>query len=727
MKSSHLLLFCLSIIFSFFLLGCRQDRPEAKKRADTPEGVISDQLKTNQISKLPGAIYQSQAKSTIPWQPWTRETLLAARDANRLVFAVVGLAQHPGFIETMQVIEKSPIVQEAVEKRYVPILIDGDASREMSLLSSDLATETQIEMRMPMIIWMTPTGNPIGWVSVSGLTPEEIVKTFTQSDDTMIKVWLSEPSYVINNSTMDNDNRRERYEKFRAQRKFSQNPSEDVLRGMRQLISLYDPVTRTMDQSGGLFPSGIIQLLACAANHPQLPEDLQNRSRSTLQDLMKDIMPSAMMDPLDGGVFMARHASSWQLPFFITECVSQSRAVISLFNAYGALGDEVILERALRALDFAEKTYQTSNGLFAAGMASGAKSTEWMWSPQQVGEILTAEDAAWWMLHTGMKPDGNIPNEADIKRRYFRLNTLAFAQSLEQIAASTQQPLVQVRERFERCRQLLLAERKRRLGTTYQDTIPHPGASFRMVAAYAAAFSATGEERFRQRAVEVLALARTTFSDGTRLMNYTEKSPPSVGAGRAFLYSMAIQAALDVADITQDPSTLQWAEDLMSTTAELFAMAGYLKECPDEAKIIDLPISDSMMIFDETSMANISLAAKRLEVYGRPTVDALREVTSTFPSTLAENPVLFTDLIYANIARYQEAKLIIGEGLSPEMQQVVQRLPLRWILRRAATSDDQLPTGAVALKIGDQDPKIFTEPSALREAIFPNQRRNSQP
>ncbi len=48
-------------------------------------------LETNNLAGLPGVIYQSQAASPIHWQPWTKETMDAAKRSWRLVFCVIAL------------------------------------------------------------------------------------------------------------------------------------------------------------------------------------------------------------------------------------------------------------------------------------------------------------------------------------------------------------------------------------------------------------------------------------------------------------------------------------------------------------------------------------------------------------------------------------------------------------------------------------------------------------
>ena len=108
------------------------ERNGAWEREDPgPPAVISPELRGNGLGAMPGAVYQSQADSPIHWQPWTKDTLQRAKDARRLLFCVIAMPQQPGFQKVLAALAKDPSAVAAINEHYVPILIDGDASREI--------------------------------------------------------------------------------------------------------------------------------------------------------------------------------------------------------------------------------------------------------------------------------------------------------------------------------------------------------------------------------------------------------------------------------------------------------------------------------------------------------------------------------------------------------------------------------------------------------------------
>jgi uncharacterized protein YyaL (SSP411 family) len=433
---------------------------------------------------------------------------------------------------------------------------------------------------------------------------------------------------------------------------------------------------------------------------------------------MKDLMPSAMFDPLDGGLFAIRRAGTWAFPVFERECNSQARAVVALLRAYQATREPLVLARALGVLEFAEKSYMTRDGLFALGDSAGPSPKSWLWTVEEIQKILPAEDAAWWIAATGMRKMGNLPSEADPTREFFRGNSLGMVKPMSQIATELALTPDAFKPRFEAARKMLLKVRDGRQGEGIKDGWAHAGTSLRMVSAYAAAFSATADPVYRDKAVALLERVRQTFVDGPQLRMYAAKTAPSISAGRAFLYGLALQAALDVADVTSDESWLGWADDLASTAAERFTATDFLKECPDAAKIIDLPITDLVMVFDDSTSGLISFAECRLAARGRPLVESFSRLALPLPMYALERPVLHSDLIQATLVRHYAPLVVTGKELPEALKTAVECLPLRLIKRRAGLAQDGVANGSVKLILPDGGERMVTTPEALRDAVL---------
>lgn len=699
--------------------SCRKERSaEATKKGPAP--VIAPELNRNVLGDLPGAVYGSQSHSPIHWQPWTKSTLERARQAQRLVFCVIATPQQPGFQKVLASLEKDASSVKAINDTYVPILIDGDASREIGILTADLCAEIKRPLQLPLFLWMTHEGNPVAWIPVPSSDSGGVPDLFGQSHTMVSQMWEDVPEYVLKNSALDNANRRSRLEQRKVSKVMSEQPGVDVIRCIRQLASLYDPYSRSFDETGGLFPSSSLELLASASVRPGLPAEVRARCLETTKDLLTDLLPSPMFDPLDGGVFSSRRGVSWSLPSFARDCPTQARVAVALLEAFRATNDPQVLEKALGLIAFAEKSYGTSEGLFSIGLGEETDGEKWMWSVEEVTKILGQEDAAWWIKATGMKGLGNLPSEVDPRREFFRNNTLGLSKTPIQLAADLAMAPDVFVPRFEAAKAKLRAVRDARLGKVTRDDCSNAGASLRMVSAYAAAFGATGDPAYRGKAVSLLKRCQQAFGTGPTLRVFSKETPDSIGTGRGFLYALAIQSVLDVAAITLDDAWLVWSEDLATTATEMFTGNGFLKECPDEAKLIDLPVTDLVMLFDDSTAGLVSCAESRLAEIGRPLVAGFSELATPLPTYAIDRPVLHTDLLLATLSRHYRVTAVLGESLPPAMQTAAERLAMRAIHRRPAKPADNVPAGAIKILLKGDEFRIATTPEALQEAVLPS-------
>ena len=244
------------------------EAPEAPKKVkmDWDGGGIAD---------LPGGIYRSSAESRVNWQPWSRASLKKAEGTSRLVLAFVVSPNYPSCGLMMDELENSAQFVQEVNENYVPVLIDGNISREMVLLAARLCGEVRAPLEFPVAIWITPKGAPVAWLPISSRSLPEAGGVFLQSHTMVSRMWREASDYVEKNSEIDQANRATRIQEQMAAVKVSEDVSRDAQRALRQAISFYDPYSRTLDQAGGVFPTGALDLFSQAASTEALPRDIR--------------------------------------------------------------------------------------------------------------------------------------------------------------------------------------------------------------------------------------------------------------------------------------------------------------------------------------------------------------------------------------------------------------------------------------------------------------------
>ncbi len=640
-----------------------------------------------------------------------------AERAHRLVFGVICQPQQPGYLEVIHAIELDEGLVRNLNDNFVPILIDADACRESGLLSAVLCAEIRRPLGLPLFLWMSPQGHPVAWIPVANNASGTGIRSlFDQSSEMVTQTWREDPDYVIRNSATDDLARVERLSVFAKCPPASSQPAADTIFSIRQLASLYDPGSRSFDGSGSLFPSGTLDLLSSAAITPGLPADLSLRSLETTSNLTHDLCTSAMLDPLDGGIFNSRIGSGWNLPNFARDGQSQARAIVSLLNSYRANGNRDTLDRALAALAFVEKHHTTPNGLFALGRQSLAPVDDWLWNMEDLEKILTGEELNLITAVSDLRGLGNIPVESDPSREHFRRNSLAFKIPADAAATKIGLNLSAAKEVVESARKKLLKARQARLGDLPNDPRPHAGTTFRMISAYAAAYAATGDSEWRQKAIRTLDRAREAFSRGPLLQNFPGPAD-ELNSGRAFLYGLAIQAALDVSDITFDSHRASWAEDLATTASEKFLSGDLLRETAPGQSIFSSLLSDRAMLFDDSTVGLLSAAEARLAARGRRLSEAYATTVVPTPIDATTRPILHTDQLVAGLIREQAPLVLLSPDAPDSLKEAACRLPVRMVTRRLAVESDSVPTLSVKIVFKDGRTVTASTAAALQGAL----------
>lgn len=670
---------CASLLsLALVTLSCRKGNGR-EHAAETPP-VIDPVLTANAMTSAPQGLLASRAASPVHWQHWDPAVLQRAAGARRLVFAFVGSAQYPGCVESLDAIDRDPALVARLNREFVPVLVDGDLSRECLLAAGLLSQEIKLPVSFPFILVLSPQGNEVTWRPVAFVPGADLRELFEGASDVVSRMWAESPDYVNRNSGKDHENRVARLPKPDPVPASPAERDDFLQRATRQLVSLYDADIGSLSGTGGLLPLGILQCLASASLDPATAPDTAARCREAVKAFGNTVLTSAMVDPLDGGVYSSRRGNSWMLPMPNRTCMTQARAARALVTLHAATGDPRSLEVALGAVRFAEENFKTADGLYATQrQPAPTHATGWLWTREQIDRALTPPEAALWRKVCEIADLGNL---TDAGGSYFRLNSLGFRVPLADAAAALKLPPAEAASLLESGRKKLLAARSERLPFPPASPAGSAAPSFRMISAYAALFTATGDPAWRDKALALAKQSRTAFTSGVLLVEQSPAVTAAVCDARAFTYALAVQAALDLAEITLDESWRIWAGDLATTVAEQFADAdGRLMEARPASTPLRLPIEDRVMLFDDSTAGLMRMNLARLDALGQTPPPAIAVLLRSLPA-FANYPVVFTDSILATSFARSRVIVDLPAAASAEWKEAASRLPLDRIARR---------------------------------------------
>ncbi|MCW1916396.1 DUF255 domain-containing protein [Luteolibacter sp. GHJ8] len=672
--------------------SCRERAKESAPAA-VPAPMVRD-LAPNAMSGAPKGLLERRASSPVHWQHWEPATLEQAKQTERLIFAVLGSSRYPGCLETLDAIDRSRGLADRLNREFVPVLVDLDLCPEAGIAAAMLSQELKMPISFPYILVLSPDGNPVTWRSLPYSNSAGIETMFDEAAELVTSMWQESPGYVLKNSASDQDRRITNLAKPDSTPATDEERNGLLDRAIRQLGSLYEQDAGTMSGSGGLLPLGILQCLASASQDPDTPVEVAARSKQIVAAFGRSVLSSAMVDPLDGGVYSTRRGNSWDLPMPQRNCGTQARAVRALVTLYRATGDARTLEVALGAVRFAEQQYATEDGLFSNQRLSEAMSpANWLWSKKQIDEALAPQEAALWIALCGISEIGNLAPDTDPAREFFRLNSLGYRMTLAEAAAKLGLPVEEAAKLQESGRKKLWEARSARVSEQAPNPSASAGTSFRMVSAYAALFTATGDPAWREKALRLAQRSRELFTSGDRLVEVSPATPAPVCAARAFTYALAIQAGLDLAEITLDENWRIWAGDMVSVTAESFVdKEGRLLEARPEASPLRFPVESRVMVFDDSTAGLMRMNLARLEALGQPPPPALAPWLRSLPA-FTTVPVIFTDSILA--ASFSRSRMVVHlpRNASEEWKEAASRLPLDRIARKLSSASGPKSVG----------------------------------
>lgn len=688
--------------------ACRKPAPPATAE---PSPVIAPELAANRLHDSPRGLLATRAESPVRWQPWRPELLQRATEARRLVFVFIGAGHYPGCVEALDAIDRDPAIVARINREFIPVLVDTDFAREAALAAGILSMEIRQPVSFPFLLVLSPAGDEVTWRPLNFASGNDFRGMFDGAAELVARMWDEDPAYVARNSAVDHAQRLDRLGK--TDPPIAAADRERVLRSAtRQLVSLFDEDVGSLAGTGGLLPVGSLQCLASAALDPATAPDIAARCRAAVKAFGATVLNGPMVDPLDGGVYSSRRGPSWNLPMPNRTCMTQARAARALVTLHSATADPRHLEIALGVARFAETLFATADNLFATQRQPAATPfNEWLWTTEQIDQTLSQEEAAVWKSACGISPLGNLSVAGG---DFFRLNSLGLRQPLDAVAKSLGLPLETAAQRFDSGRIKLQRAREARSPTPPPIAVGSASPSFRMVSAYCALFTATGDPAWRDKAVALAQRARTAFSKGALLVEQAGAHDDPVVDARAFTYALAIQAALDLAEITLDENWRIWAGDLATTTAEAFLDAeGRLTEARPAATPLRLPLQDRVMLFDDSTAGLMRMNLARLQALGQTPPPTLAEWVAILPD-YSTQPVVHTDTMLAESFGASRRIVELPANPSQEWRDAACRLPLDRIARRIGKSS------SARVLHPDGSETAIDQPSALAAAALPS-------
>jgi len=394
-------------------------------------------------------------------------------------------------------------------------------------------------------------------------------------------------------------------------------------------------------------------------------------------------------DHVGGGFARYSTDTEWLAPHFEKMLYDNALLVIALSEAYQLTKNETYKNTITETLAFIEREMTSAeNGFYSAldADSEGVEGKYYTWSKNEIDEVMKG-DAELFCQIFDISEEGN----------WEHVNIPRLLISIDEFCKTHQLNVSETIQLVQKGKEQLLSARNKRIRPLLDDKILLSWNAL-MNTAYSKAFMATGDERYRQKAIENMQFLLMAFAS-TQSSTLYHSYKDGVTKHNAFLddYAFLIQALLTLQEITSDTTCLTRAKELAQTVLDLFVEdeTGFLFYTPAGEK--DIIVRKKEVYDGATPSGNAVMAANLYYlgiVFNQPEWQQQSvRMTGALQQAITRYPVSFgvwSMHLYSLLEGFNEIA-IVGAGFEAGRDSVNQKYLPAKIIQAALNAHDEFP------------------------------------
>ncbi|MCX4764646.1 thioredoxin domain-containing protein [Streptomyces sp. NBC_01275] len=495
------------------------------------------------------------ADNPVDWWPWSAEAFEEARRRDVPVLLSVGYSScHWCHVMAHESFEDQETA-DRVNEHFVAVKVDREERPDVDAVYMEAVQAATGQGGWPMTVFLTPDGEPFYFGTYFPPAPRHGMPSFRQVLEGVRQAWTErrdEVGEVAGKIVRDLAGREIDYGTAQA-------PGEEEL--AQALLGL----TREYDAQRGGFggapkfpPSMVVEFLL--RHHARTgAEGALQMARDTCERMAR----GGIYDQLGGGFARYSVDREWVVPHFEKMLYDNALLCRVYAHLWRATGSELARRVALETADFMVRELRTAEGGFASaldadsddGAGRQVEGAYYVWTPEQLTEVLGGDDAEVAARYFGVTDDGTFEHGSSVLQL-------------------PQQDTVFDAERIDSVKRRLLAARAVR---------PAPGRDDKVVAAWnglaVAALAETGAYFDRPDLVEAAVaaadlLVRLHLDDQARLSRTSKDGRVGANAGVLEDYADVAEGFLALASVTGEGVWLDFAGFLLDHVLVRFTDPG---------------------------------------------------------------------------------------------------------------------------------------------------------
>jgi uncharacterized protein YyaL (SSP411 family) len=480
------------------------------------------------------------ADNPVDWWPWSEEAFAEARKRSVPVLLSIGYSScHWCHVMAHESFEDQETA-EYLNAHYVSVKVDREERPDVDAVYMEAVQAATGQGGWPMTVFLTPDAEPFYFGTYFPPAPRQGMPSFRQVLQGVHQAWderRDEVTEVAGKIVRDLAGREISYGD-------AQTPGEEELaQALLGLTREYDPQRGGFGGAPKFPPSMVLEFL--------LRHHARTGAEGALQmasDTCERMARGGIYDQLGGGFARYSVDRDWVVPHFEKMLYDNALLCRVYAHLWRATGSELARRVALETADFMVRELRTNEGGFASaldadsddGTGKHVEGAYYVWTPEQLREVLGEQDADLAARHFGVTEEGTFEEGASVLQLPVR------------DALSDAEKVASVRER-------LLAARSRR---------PAPGRDDKVVAAWnglaIAALAETGAYFDRPDLVEAAVaaadlLVRLHLDEQARLTRTSKDGHAGANAGVLEDYADVAEGFLALASVTGEGVWLEFA------------------------------------------------------------------------------------------------------------------------------------------------------------------------
>jgi hypothetical protein len=357
------------------------------------------------------------ATNPVNWYPWSQEAFDQAREKNKPVLVSIGYST----CHWCHVMEKEsfedPDVAEVINKLFIPIKVDREERPDIDTLYMTACQLITGQGGWPLNVFLTPEKDPFYAASYMPRRPRGPMPGIITILTKIGGMWQTDRNKLLETG-------RDLGETL-IRLESGASTAEPFLTE-EPLRQSFERFKSNFDQQHGGFgsppkfpmPHNLSLLLHIARRFDQ--DEAQAMAVNTLQH----IRMGGMYDHIGFGMHRYSVDGFWRVPHFEKMLYDQALVTLAALDAYQKTGDHFFAMLADQTMTYVLQELTLPNGGFCSGEdadTEGAEGTFYLWTPQQVEEVLGNQHATIFCNCYEISEEGNfegknIPHlEMDLK------------------------------------------------------------------------------------------------------------------------------------------------------------------------------------------------------------------------------------------------------------------------------------------------------------------------